>query len=186
MELREEEDKRRRSKPGRGFVQPGNGPDTSIKLINEGSCSITGVLCPRRPVLIGGRLQVCLLYRQSRMYECHLMMMVMVVVMMVVLLMTRRRRRIGIPSDSDVHDIDLRWYDDGRRLRRGLYLLRATDRVATSFAASSRPTNLTFSYRCAAVPGRRCSGGGRDARRFHDFMPVRFTYRWPGQQVVPV
>lgn len=113
-----------------------------------------------------------LLYRQSRMYESHLMVMVMVVVMMVVLLMTRRRRRIGIPSDGDVHDIDLRRYDGGRRLWRGLYLLRATDRVATSFATSSRPTDLTFSYRCAAISGRCCRRCGSHARRFHDFVPI--------------
>lgn len=118
-----------------------------------------------------------LLYRQSRMYDSHLMMVVMVVVMMVVLLMTRRRRRIGIPSDGHVHDVDLRRYDGGRRLWRGLYLLRATDRVAASFATPSRPTDLTFSYRCTSISGRCRGGRGRNARRFHDFVPIRLAYR---------
>lgn len=119
-----------------------------------------------------------LLYRQSRMYDSHLMMVVMVVVMMVVvLLMTRRRRRIGIPSDGHVHDVDLGRDDGGRRLWRGLYLLRATDRVAASFATPSRPTDLTFSYGCTPVSGRCRGGRGRDARRFHDFVPIRLAHR---------
>lgn len=93
-----------------------------------------------------------LLSRQTRMHEAHLMVFVMMVVMMMmVVLMTRRRRRIGIPSYSNVRNVDLRWYDNGRRLRRGLNLLRATDRVAASFAAPSRPADLTFPYRCTTV-----------------------------------
>lgn len=147
--------------------------------------SVAGVLSPRGPVLIGGRLQVRGLYRQSRVHEAHLMMMLMVVMVMMVLLMTRRRRRIGIPSDGDVHDVDLGRYDGGRRLWRGLYLLRATDRVAASFATPSRPADLTFSHRGAAVPGRRNRSRGRDARRLYDFVPVRFADRRPRQQVIP-
>lgn len=106
--------------------------------------------------------------------------------MMVVLLMTRRRRRIGIPSDCHVHNVDLGRYDGGRRLRRGLYLLRATDRVAASFATPSRPTDLTFSDGGTAVSGR--SGGccGRHARRLHDFVPIRLANGGPRKHVVPI
>lgn len=117
-----------------------------------------------------------LLSRQTRMHECHLMMVVMVMILMIVL-MTRRRRRIGIHADGDVHYIYLRRrYDGWRRLRRGLHLLRATDRVAASFAGPSRPADLTFPNRRAAVSGRRgCRC--RDARRFHDLVPVGLANR---------
>lgn len=151
-------------------------PRATTSSIDQDS-SIAGVLSPRRPVLIAGRLQMRLLYRQSRMPDSHLMVMVMVVVVMVVLLMTRRRRRIGIPPDGDVHDVDLRRYDGGRRLWRGLHLLRATDRVAASFATPSRPTDLTFPHRCTTVTGRRGGGCGRDARRLDDFVPIRLADR---------
>lgn len=116
-----------------------------------------------------------LLGRQTRMHECHLMMVVMVIV--VIVLMTRRRRRIGIHPDGDVHNVYLwRRYDGGRRLRRGLHLLRATDRVAASFAAPSRPADLTFPNGCAAVAA--CRGRRRpDARRLHNFVPVGFADR---------
>lgn len=107
------------------------------------------------------------------------------VMMMVVMLMTRRRRRIGIHPDGYVRDVYLcRWYDGGRRLRRGLHLLRATDRVAASFAAPPRPTDLTFPNGRPAVTrshGRR----RRDARRLHDFVPIGFAYRRTRHQVVP-
>lgn len=150
----------------------------------ERGSSIAGVLGPGRPLLIvGGHLQVrLLLTRQTRMHKPHLMMVMVVV--MVVVLMTRRRRRIGVHSDGDIHDVYLRRYDDGRRLRRGLHLLRATDRVATSFTASSRPTYLTFpNGRAAVAGGRGCRR--RNARRFHDLVPVRFAHRRAGQQIIP-
>lgn len=113
------------------------------------------------------------------MHECHLVMVMMVI--LVIMLMTRRRRRIGIHPDGDVHYIYLRRrYDGGRRLRRGLHLLRATDRVAASFAAPSRPADLTFPNGRAAVSARRgCRC--RDARRFHDFVPIGFA-NWRARQ----
>lgn len=111
-------------------------------------------------------LRRLLLCRQTRMHEAHRMMFVMMVVVVVmIVLMTRRRRRIGIPSYRNVRNVDLRRHDDGRRLWRGLNLLRATDRVAASFAAPSRPTDLTFPHRCTTVSRCRCCRGRcRDAR----------------------
>jgi hypothetical protein len=100
-----------------------------------------------------------------------------VVVVVMVVLMTRRRRRIRVHPDGYVHDVYLRRYDGGRRLRRGLHLLRATDRVATSFAAPSRPTYLTFSNGCAAVAGGRGRRCRRNARRLDDLVPVGFAHR---------
>lgn len=131
-------------------------------LLRRTAGLIAGILSPGRPVLIAGRLEVRLLSRQTRMHECHLVMVVMVILMIV--LMTRRRRRIGIHPDCDIHYVYLRRrYDGGRRLRRGLHLLRATDRVAASFATPSRPADLTFPNGRAAVSGRRgCRR--RDAR----------------------
>lgn len=136
---------------------------------------IAGILSPGRPVLIAGCLEVRLLSRQTRMHKCHLVMVVMVILMIV--LMTRRWRRIGIHPDCDVHYVYLRRrYDGGRRLRRGLHLLRATDRVAASFATPSRPADLTFPNGRAAVSSRRgCRR--RDARRFYDLVPVGFANR---------
>jgi len=146
-----------------------------IRFCCDAAALIAGILGPGRPILIAGRLQVRLLGRQTRMRKCHLMMMVVVMMIMVVMLMTRRRRRIGIHSDGDVHDIDLRRrYDDGgRRLRRRLHLFRATDRVATSFAAPSRPADLTFPNRCAAVASRR--GCRCRDTRLDNLVPVGFA-----------
>lgn len=144
-------------------------------LLRQAAGLIAGILSPGRPVLVAGRLEMRLLSRQTWMHECHLVVVVMVV--LVIVLMTRRRRRIGIHPDGDVHYVYLRRrYDGGRRLRRGLHLFRATDRVAASFAAPSRPADLTFPNGRAAVPGRRgCRC--RDARRFHYLVPVRFANR---------
>lgn len=144
--------------------------------------------------------------QQAHTHRRRLMWLVVMVVVVVVL-MTRRWRRVGFTPDAHIHDVHLarlmheswrRCLDRGsldrgwrRRLggwRRGerrhwLNLLRATNRVAASFAAPSRPTDLGLPLGIAPVAGDSCRHRGY-VWRLHCFVPVGLADRVAGQQTV--